>query len=93
LGWAEITHPFHPRRGQTFPVIKTRQVSGIEVLYLKTPAGGFFSIAREWTDWAELTFTGRLGMQTPILDFHSLLELAELVDQLNRRTPEEGVDK
>lgn len=90
---AEITHPFHPRRGQTFPVIKTRQVSGIEVLHLRTPAGGFFSIAREWTDWGKRSFIVRLGMQTPILDFHSLLELAELVDQLDRRTREEEVDK
>src|SRR5213083_1355790 len=47
----------------------------------------------EWTDWGELTFTGRLGTQTPILDFHSLLELAAPVDQLDRRTREEGVDK
>ena len=68
-------------------------MSGVEVLHLRTPAGGFFSIAREWTDWGELTFAGRLGTQTPILDFHSLLELAALVDQLDRRTREEGVDK
>jgi len=68
-------------------------VSGVDFIHLRTPAGGFFSIAREWTDWGEPTFTGRPGTQTPILDFHSLLKLAELLDQLDRRTGEEGVDK
>src|SRR6516164_2506555 len=30
LGSAEITHPFHPLRGQRFVVLKVRTVSGVE---------------------------------------------------------------
>ena len=29
MGSAEVTHPFHPRRGQRFVVLKVRQVSGV----------------------------------------------------------------
>ncbi|MEM5388719.1 DUF5372 family protein, partial [Paraburkholderia phymatum] len=29
MGWAEICHPFHPLKGQRFPVLKRRRVSGI----------------------------------------------------------------
>ncbi|MGH8336193.1 MAG: DUF5372 family protein, partial [Gammaproteobacteria bacterium] len=28
LGWAEVRHPFHPLKGQRFPVLKTRRVGG-----------------------------------------------------------------
>src|SRR5436190_17916334 len=35
LGSAEITHPFHPRRGQRFVVLKVRRVSGVETLSLR----------------------------------------------------------
>ena len=32
LGWTEVRHPFHPLRGQRYPVLKTRRVAGIENL-------------------------------------------------------------
>src|SRR6201987_2047572 len=52
LGSAEITHPFHPLRGQRFVVLKVRRVSGVETLSLRHHDLGSFAIAREWTDWA-----------------------------------------
>src|SRR5271166_5806684 len=52
-GWAEITHPFHPLRGQRFAVLKSRCLSGIESLILRGGAGGTFAVPREWTDRAE----------------------------------------
>src|SRR5579871_584432 len=30
LGWAEIRHPFHPLRGQRFPVLKTKRTGGVD---------------------------------------------------------------
>ncbi|HXJ93178.1 MAG TPA: DUF5372 family protein, partial [Terriglobia bacterium] len=32
LGWAEISHPFHPLRGQRFEVLKKRRVAGVDTL-------------------------------------------------------------
>ena len=56
LGWAEIRHPFHPLRGQRFPVLmKTRRVAGTETLLLGHVERGSFSVAREWTDWGAPT--------------------------------------
>src|SRR5438105_2460693 len=52
LGSAEITHPFHPLRGQRFVVLKVRTVSGVETLSLRQAELGSFAVAREWTDWA-----------------------------------------
>jgi hypothetical protein len=53
LGWAEIRHPFHPLRGQRFEVLKTRRLAGLDTLILRDLAHGSFSIARDWTDWAD----------------------------------------
>lgn len=52
LGSAEVTHPFHPLRGQRFVVLKLRRVSGVETLSLRHPDLGSFAMIREWTDWA-----------------------------------------
>jgi hypothetical protein len=54
LGSAEVTHPFHPLRGQRFVVLKIRRVSGVETLSLRHVELGSFAVPREWTDWAPL---------------------------------------
>ena len=51
-GWAEIRHPFHPRRGQRFAVLKARCVAGVDTLILRDAERGSFAVAREWTDLA-----------------------------------------
>jgi hypothetical protein len=48
LGSAEVTHPFHPLRGQRFVVLKVRTVSGIETLSLRHHELGSFGMARAW---------------------------------------------
>src|SRR5271157_902405 len=53
LGWAEIRHPYHPLRGQRFPVLKKRRIAGKDTLILRGLDCGTFSIAREWTDWGD----------------------------------------
>jgi len=77
FGWAEIRHPFHPLRGQRFPVLKTRRVAGVDTLVLGHVERGSFSIAREWTDWGAPTVEDDRRF-----DLGMLLELIALIDQL-----------
>jgi len=55
LGWALITHPFHPLKGQRFAILKIRKMSGLEVLSLYDDKRGSLPIPRDWTDQALLS--------------------------------------
>ena len=55
LGWAEISHPFHPLRSRRFEVLKKRRRAGVDTLILRELERGTLSIPREWTDWADPT--------------------------------------
>jgi hypothetical protein len=79
LGWAEIRHPFHPMHGQRFEVLKKRRVAGVDTLILRESERGSFSVAREWTDWADPTM-----LPPQKLDAHSLLELVTLLEMLTK---------
>jgi hypothetical protein len=81
LGWAEISHPFHPLRGQRFRVLKTRRVVGIDTLILSHVERGSFAIAREWTDWGAPS--SHDGRETAMgrFDLGMLLDLITLMDQ------------
>jgi hypothetical protein len=76
LGWASITHPFHPRRGQRFRVVKARRYRGEATLILEAAEGGTFSILEDWTDKAMPT-----GDAAHLLSAPALLELVQLVQQ------------
>src|SRR5215475_8727664 len=82
LGWAEIRHPFHPLLGLRFEVLMKRRIAGVDTLILRELKRGSFSVAREWTDWADPPMAGSLGFQPQRLDPQSLLELVDLVDVL-----------
>src|SRR5579864_5302203 len=82
LGWAEIRHPFHPLRGQRFQVLKARRIAGIDTLLLRELDRGTFSIAREWTDWADPSPYDSLGLPPRHLEADLLFELATLLGQL-----------
>jgi hypothetical protein len=82
LGWAEIRHPFHPLRGQRFQVLKARRIAGIDTLLIRELDRGSFSIAREWTDWADPSPYCLLGLAPRRLDAALLFELATLLEQL-----------
>ena len=84
LGWAEIRHPFHPLRGQRFEVLKKRRVAGVDTLILRELERGSFSVAREWTDWADPTLCDSLGLLPQRLDAQSLHELVNLLEVLTR---------
>jgi hypothetical protein len=82
LGWAEIRHPFHPLRGQCFEVLKKRRLAGVDTLILRELKRGSFSVAREWTDWADPPLYDSLGLPPQKLDAQSLLELVTLLEVL-----------
>src|SRR6202171_3987294 len=82
LGWAEIRHPFHPLRGQRFEVLKARRIAGIDTLLVRELDRGSFSIAREWTDWADPS----LGLPPQRLDANSLFSFGTLFGQLTNPT-------
>jgi hypothetical protein len=84
LGWAEIRHPFHPLRGQRFEVLKKRRVAGVDALILRELERGSFSVAREWTNWADPPRTDSLGFPPQQLDAQSLFELVTLLEVLTQ---------
>src|SRR5260364_86354 len=84
LGWVEICHPFHPLKGQRFPVLKTRRVSGIDTLILAHSERGSFSLNREWTDWGALPAEGNREASACYFDLDMLLELIALVERLTQ---------
>jgi hypothetical protein len=62
--------------------LKARRIAGIDTLLLQELDRGSFSIAREWTDWADPSPYCSLGLPTRRLDADSLFELATLLEQL-----------
>ena len=89
LGWAEITHPYHPFRDQRFKILKTRKVAGEDTIILQGSYRGTFAVPREWTDQADPSSYDQLDIRAPILCFRRLLTLAELIEQIGK----EGLDK
>ena len=81
MGSIEITHPFHPLRGQKFVVLKVRTVAGVATLSARHPDLGTFAIREDWTDWSVANTT---PMQSLMIDAFALAELAEIVESLNR---------
>ena len=91
LGWAQITHPFHPLRGETFLILKIRRYGGVETVSLRGPSDGTFAVPLEWTDKATPSPYEQLGIPAPILDVRRLAELVDLVQSLDRHSPK-GLD-
>jgi hypothetical protein len=79
LGWALITHPFHPLKGRRLAILKIRKIGGQEVLSLYDDKRGSLPIPRDWTDQALLCPHTGLIEPAPILDARCLLKLQELV--------------
>jgi len=71
-------------RGQRFEVLKKRRVAGVDTLILRELKRGSFSIAREWTDWADPPLSDSLGFPPQRLNPQSLLELVTLLEVLTK---------
>jgi hypothetical protein len=81
LGSAEITHPFHPLRGQKFAVLKRRAVAGKAILSVRHPDLGSFGIPEDWTDWSRMDIP---PSQSLLIDAFGLADLAAIVESLAR---------
>ena len=85
LGWAVITHPFHPLAGQRFAILKVRKIAGQDVLSLFDEKRGSLTMPRAWTDQAEPSPYADLPEPAPRLDVRCLLKLHELVRATSKR--------
>jgi len=85
LGWATVTHPFHPLLGKRFLVLKVRRVGGREVLSLFEEGRGTMALPREWTDQGCPSPYSSVLEQPPILHASCLLKLRELIDLIGKR--------
>ena len=100
MGWAEISHLFHPLRGQRFEVLKERRVAGVDTLILRELERGTFSVPREWTDWADPSPCASLTLPPHRLAADCLFELVALLDALpasspsaSEKDPQKRIDK
>ncbi|MCK5803877.1 MAG: hypothetical protein KAI66_13635 [Lentisphaeria bacterium] len=89
-----MTHPYHPRRGHRFAVLKRRCVAGVETLILRNDPGlGTFGIPREWTDLAPPSVYDNDEGAASLLEYRCLLSLSRIVVRLNNIRLEKNVGK
>ena len=91
LGSATITHPFHPLCGQSYEVLKVKEVNETRLYSLRTDSG-VMSVPESWTDRKVQT----KSLNTPKLPFdaYTLRELAQLLQAFEKFPKvEKTVDK
>ena len=79
MGYATITHPFHPLRGDRLKVLSSKTFNSRDILSLQNLSGRIVAIPREWTDKADPHPYHSLTSPLPILSFTHLQQLAELI--------------
>ncbi len=90
LGWAKITHPFHPLYGQRFKILKLKKVTEGDILTLQGTHRGWFFVPREWTDKADPSIETCPQVTPSVLSFVHLLSLSDLLDQLKKGKKEDN---
>ena len=84
--FVEITHPFHPFRGQRHPRIASKKWEHRDHLSLAVVGRGTLCVPREWTDRADPIAYSSHG---PLfLSYERLVELAEFFTHLRKKTEE-----
>lgn len=83
LEWAEVTHPFHPLRGQKFQILKKKKIGNVEILFLKGTYKGTFGLPKEYTDQAEPSIYSILGIEIPLLETKCLTDILDILKNLN----------
>lgn len=81
MGVAEITHPFHPLRGECLPILGCQRRLGVWTLHLQTSETRSILVPREWTDQG----VEAAPTSPSILDAEALLALADIIDGLRPR--------
>ncbi len=88
LGWAIITHPFHPFRNQKFRILKTRKVAAEDTIILQGSYRGTFAVPKDWTDQASPCLSNYAAVSPSCLCMRCLLALTNIIDQISK----EGID-
>lgn len=84
MGYATITHPFHPLKGKCLKVLSSKTFNNCDILSLQGTSRGVIAIPREWTDKADSYPSDFLPKPHPILSFVHLQQLADLILILNQ---------
>jgi hypothetical protein len=86
LGSVQVTHPFHPLRGQRFEVRNRKRWRG-EDLFTVFPEGlAPLSIPRDWTDLRDPNAYDVAGIAQPPVNFEALDCVADLVEALKHKS-------
>jgi uncharacterized protein YbbK (DUF523 family) len=86
MGSVQVTHPFHPLRGQRFEIRNRKRWRG-EELFTVCPEGlAPLSIPRDWTNLREPNHYEIAGIIQPPVSFEALDCLADLVEVLKQKT-------
>ena len=82
----QVTHPFHPRFGKTYPLITYRPIWGEDRVYYHDETGKLRSIPAKWTDvHGEDPFVMVAAGRSPFR-VADLLELCRLVEGVSDRS-------
>ena len=84
LGWATITHPFHPFRNQKFRVLKTRKMAAEDTIILQGSYRGTFSVPEDWTDRANPCLADYADVSPSFLCIRCLLALTDIIDPMSK---------
>lgn len=81
LGSVTITHPFHPLHGQSYTVLKVKEINGSRRYSLLTDSG-VICISESWTDRQAKPMLNLDPCIHP-LDAYILKELAQLLETID----------
>ncbi len=79
-----VTHPFHPRSGETFALVGYRRSWGHESVDGVDPEGKVFTVPMAWTDAADEDPFRVLSGGRSHGRVEELLRLAHLLEELGR---------
>ena len=86
LGWATITHPFHPLRGQRVEVVRMRRGGSEPELIIRLPDGLHTPVAMSLTDYATPPELNPAPGPLPLLDVEGLRQMVQLIDHLRQQS-------
>ena len=88
-----VTHPFHPLRGRTFPLVDCRQTWGEDRVYFHDDAGQLARLPRQWTDVVPDDPTVVVGAGRAHFRYDDLCRLADLLTGLDAASSGGGADR
>jgi hypothetical protein len=86
MGSVQVTHPFHPLRGQRFEIRNRKRWRGEELLIVFPEGLAPLSFPRDWTDLRDPNPYDVAGIAQPQVSFEALDCVADLVDALKQKS-------